>query len=122
MDVCYASCFCSFLCSVFIVSQASTTMAMTPTPPVTVVCSSMSSLLSMITMPPSLMGLPVTSDQHDVVLLPPLTPRHSGVIVGLATVPQQQPLSHMPLLAYANYAMGPPQAGFYFRIELPTFL
>ena len=34
MDVWYASFCCSFLCSVFIMSQASTTMAMTTTPPV----------------------------------------------------------------------------------------
>ena len=57
------------------------------------------------------MGLPAMSGQHDVVLLPLLTPRHSGVVVGLATVPQQQLPSQMPLQAYANYAMGPPQIG-----------
>ena len=27
----------------------------------------------------------------------------------------------MPPLAYANYAMGSPQVGFFFRVELPTF-
>ena len=54
MDVCYASCCCSFLCSIFIISHISTTMAMT-TPLVTVVCSGTSSL-SMVTIAPSLMG------------------------------------------------------------------
>ena len=52
MDVFYASWCCSFLCSVFIMSQASTTMAMTTTPQVTVVCSSTSFLLSTVTMAP----------------------------------------------------------------------
>ena len=33
---------------------------------------------------------------------------------------QQQPPSSMPLLAYANYAMGSPQVGFFFRVEPPT--
>ena len=74
---------------VFIISQAATTMAMNTTPLVTVVSSGISSFLSMVTMVPSLMGLPATSGQHDMVLPPPLTPRHSGSVVGLATVPQQ---------------------------------
>ena len=55
---------------VFIMSKASTTMATAMTPPVTVVSSGPSSLL---TMAPSLMGSPATSGQHDVVLPPPLT-------------------------------------------------
>ena len=55
MDVLYASCCCSFLCS-FIMSQASTTMVITSTPPVTVVSSGTSSLPSTVTMAPSLMG------------------------------------------------------------------
>ena len=37
-------------------------------------------------------------------------------------VPQQQHLSQMPLQTYANYAMGPPQIGFSFRVEPPTIL
>ena len=98
MDVCNASCCCSFLCSVIIMSQAYTTMAITTTPLVTVVCSSMSSLFWMVTMAPSLMGLPAV-----------LTPRNSWGVVGLATVVQQQPPSQMPLQAYANYAFGPAQ-------------
>ena len=49
-----------------------------------------------------------------------LTPRHSGGVVGLTTVQQQQPPSQMPLQAYANYAMGSPQADFSFRVQPPT--
>ena len=120
MHVCYASCYCSFLCSVFIMSQAATTTVMATIPPVTVVYSGTLSLTSMVTMAPSLMGHPATLGQHDVVLPPPLTPRHSGGVVGLATELQQQPPSQMPLQAYANYAMGLPQVGFSFRVEPPT--
>ena len=82
---------------VFIMFKASTTMVMTTTPLVTVVSSGLSSLLTMVTIAPSLMGLPTTSGQHDVVLPPPLIPRHSRGVVGLATVLQQQPPSQMPL-------------------------
>ena len=64
--------------------------------------------------------LPATSGQYDVVLPPPLSQRHSGGVIGLATVLQQQTLSQMPLQAYANYAMGPPQVGFSFRVEPST--
>ena len=73
-------------------------------------------------MAPSLMGLPATSGQHDVVLPPALTLMYSRAVVGLVTVPQQQPPSQMPLQAYANYAMGPPQVGFSFRVESSTIL
>ena len=114
--------FVPFFLVVFIMSQASTTMATTTPPLMTVVCSSTSSLLSMVTISPSLMGPPATSGQHDVVLSPLLMPRHSGSVVGLATVPQQQPQSQMPLEAYANYAMGPPQVGFPFRVKPSTTL
>ena len=112
----------SFLCSVFIVSQASTTMAMTTSTPVTVLCSSTSSLLSTVTMAPSLIRPPVTTGQHDVLLPPPPTPRHSGGVIGLAPVPQQQPLSQMLLQAYTNYAMGPTEVGVTFRVEPPIIL
>ena len=105
----------------FIMSQVSTTMATTTTLPVTVVSSGMSSLSS-VTMAPSLMGLCTTLGQHDVVLPPPLTPRCSGGVLGHASVPQQQPPSSVPLQAYANYAMGSPQVGFFFRVEPPTVL
>ena len=96
-------------------------MAMTTTPPVTDVCSGTSSLLTTVTMPPSLMGLPMTSGQHDVVLPPPLTLRDSGCVVGPATVPQQQPQSQMPLQAYANYVMGSQQVGCLSELSLPLF-
>ena len=91
------------------------------TPQVTMVSSGMPSLSSM-TMAPSLRGLPTILAQHDVVLLPPLSPRCSGGVLGHASVPQQQPPSSMPLQAYANYAMGSPQVGFFFRVEPPTVL
>ena len=68
------------------------------------------------------MGLPATSCQQDVVLLPSVTTRHSGSVVGLTTVPQQQPPPLMLLQAYANYAMGPSQVGFCFRVGPPTIL
>ena len=73
---------------VFIMSQASTTTVMTTTPLVTVVSSGMPSLLSTVTMAPSLIRLPETSGQHYVVLSPPLplTPWHSGSVLGLASV------------------------------------
>ena len=100
-------------------SQVSTTMAMTTTPLVTVVSCGMSSLSS-ITMAPSLMGLPAILGQCDVVLPPLLTLRCPGGIIGLASVPQQQPPSSMPLQAYANYAMGS-QVGFFSEFSLPLF-
>ena len=54
-----------FLCSVSILSQAIATMT---APPVTVVCTSALSLTMNVTMAHAVMGLPVTLDQHDVVL------------------------------------------------------
>ena len=75
-------------------SHASATMAIT-TSPVTIVCSGMSSLLITVTMASSLMGLPVTSGQHDVILPLALTPRNSEGVAGLAIVPQQQPQSQV---------------------------
>ena len=84
------------------------------TPPVTVVSCDTSSLLPTVTMAPSLMGLQAKSDQHDVVLPSPMTPRQSLSVVGLATVLQHQPPSQMLLEAYAKYATGPAQVGFSF--------
>ena len=69
-----------------------------------------------------LMGLPAMLGQHEVVLSPPLMQKCLGGVIGLASVPQQQPPSLMPLLAYANYAMGSPQVGFFYRVGLHTFL
>ena len=97
------------------------TMAMTTTPPVVVVSSGLSSISS-VTVVPSLIGFPVTLDQCGVVQPPPLIPRGSRGVIGSASVPQQQPPSSIPLLAYANYAMGSPQVGFFFRVEPPTVL
>ena len=37
-------------------------------------------------------------------------------------MPQQQTPSSMPPLAYANYDMGSPQVGFFFRVEPPIIL
>ena len=102
-------------------SQVSTSITITTTSSVTVVSSGMSSL-SLVTMAPSLIGLPTTLSQHDVVLLPPMTPRCSGGVLGHASLPQQQPPSLMPLQAYANYAMGSPHVGFFFRVKPPTIL
>ena len=97
------------------------TMALTTTPPVTVVSSGLSSVSS-VTVAPSLTGFPVSLDQHGVVPPPPLMLRGSGGVLGSVSVPQQQTPSSMPLLAYANYAMGSPQVGFFFRVEPPTIL
>ena len=46
--------------------------------------------------------------------------RGSEGVTGSVSVPQQQTPSSVPLLAYANYAMGSPQVGFFFRVEPPT--
>ena len=95
-------------------SQASTNMAITTTPPVTVVCSGMSSLHQLL-WAASMIGLLATLGQHDVVLPPPLTPRCPGGDFCLATVSHQQPISTLPPQAYAKYAMGSPQVGFFFQ-------
>ena len=57
-----------------------------------------------------------------MVLPPSLTLRHPGCVICLASVPQLQPPSLMPLQGYANYAMGSPQVGFFYRVEPPTIL
>ena len=82
----------------------------------TVVCSGTSFLLMAVTMAPFLMGLQAMLGQHDVILPPLLILRDSGGVVGLTPVTQQQPQPQMPLQAYANYAMGPPQVSFSFRV------
>ena len=94
------------------------TTAPTTTPPVTVVSSGLSSVSS-VTVAPSLTGFPVS---HGMVPPPPLMLRGSGGVLGSVSVPQQQTPSSMPPLAYANYAMGSPQVGFFFRVEPPTIL
>ena len=50
------------------------------------------------------------------------TARCPGGVLGHASVPQQTPPSLMPLQACANYAMGSPQIGFFFRVEPSTIL
>ena len=50
-----------------------------------------------------------------------LMPRGSRGVTGSVSVPQQQTPSSMPLLAYANYAMGSPQVGFFSELSLPPF-
>ena len=100
-------------------SHVSTT-APTTTPPVTVVSSGLSSVSS-VTVAPSLTGFPVSLDQCGVVQPPSLDGEGLWRCYWLhASVPQQEPPSSMPLLAYANYAMGSPQVGFFFRVEPPT--
>ena len=97
-------------------SHVSTT-APTTTPPITVVSSGLS-LVSSVSVAPSLTGFPVS---HGVV---PLMPRSSGGVFGSVSMPQQQIPSSMPPLAYANYAMGSPQVGFFFfsELSLPPFV
>ena len=96
-------------------------MAPTTTPPVTVVSSGLSSVSS-VRVAPSLTGFPVSLEQHGVVPPQPLMPRGSGGVIGSVSMSQQQTPSSMPLLAYANYAMGSPQVGFFFRVEPSTIL
>ena len=52
----------------------------------------------------------------------PLMPKGSGGVIGSVSMPQQQTPSSMPPLAYANYAMGSPQVGFFFGVEPSTIL
>ena len=108
-----------FLCSVFIMSQAAATTAITTTLPVTVVYSGTSSFLMIATMTPTLIGLLATLGQHDVVLPQPLIPWDTRGVVGPTTVPQQQSQFQMPFQVYANYAMGPLQVSFPTRVESP---
>ena len=114
LDVHYASS-CTFLV-VYHVSSLYFLLLLLTTPPVTVVSSGMSSL-SLVTMAPSSVGLPTILGQHGVVLLPPMTPRGSGGVLGHASVLQQQPPSSIPLQACANYAMVSQQVSLFFRVE-----
>ena len=97
------------------------TMALTTSPSITVVSSGLSSVSS-VTVAPSPTGFPASLDQHGMVPPPPLMPRDSGDVLGSVSVPRLQTPSSMPPLAYANYAMGSPQAGFFFRLQPPTIL
>ena len=77
-------------CSVFLI-MSQVTVANT-TPSGAVVCSGSSTITMTITMAYISMELAAALDQHDVVQLPPLTPRDTirGVVC-LNTMPQQQP-------------------------------
>ena len=97
------------------------TMALTTIPLVMVVFSGLSSVSS-VTVAPPLTGFPVSLDQHGMVPPPPLMPRGFGLVLGSVSVPKQQAPSSMLPLAYANYAMGSPQVGFFFRVEPPIIL
>ena len=112
---------CLFLYILVGIMSHVSTMATTTSPPVMVASSGLSSVSS-VTVAPSPLRLPATMDQCGVVQPPPLMPRGSGGVICPTSVPQQQPPSLMPLLAYANYAMGSPQVGFFFRVEPPTVL
>ena len=94
-------------------SHISTT-APTTTPLLRVVSSDLSPVSS-VTVAPSLTGFPVSLDQCAGVQPSPLMLRGSGGVLGSFSVPQQQTPSLMPLLAYANYAMGSPQVKFLFQ-------
>ena len=102
-------------------SPVSTTMAMMTTHMVTVVSSGMSSLSS-VTMAPSLMGLPTTLGQLDIVLPPSLTPRCSEGVIGLPSVPQQQPPSSMAFSGLCQLCYGVSTGGFFFGVKPPTAL
>ena len=83
LDVCYASCCCSLLCSFHYVSSfyyhCYNYYYSSDCCVFWYIISSLSGYH-----PPSLVGLLATSDQHEVVLPPLLTPRHSGSSDGLA--------------------------------------
>ena len=85
----------------------------------TLVCLRASSITMTVTMAPT--GGLTMLGQHDMVLHLQLilsdTMRH---YVGLITLSQQQPQSQIPSQACANYAMGPSQVSFSFRVETPT--
>ena len=86
------------------------------TPLVTVVCSSASLITTAFMMAPTSVGL-TTLGLHDVVLSPQLIQRDTMTgSVGLTTLPQQQQTqSQVPSQVYANYAVGPQQASFFFQ-------
>ena len=93
-------------------SQDTTT---TTAPPLMVVCSSASSVTTVGYDCPQ--GPIAASAQQNEVLPPPLVSRDTRIVVGLTTVLQQVPQSQRPSQDYANYAMGPPQVSFSFRVE-----
>ena len=73
----------------------------------TVVSSALTTAMT-TTMAPTSMELGTTLGQYDMVLLPPLIPRDARIcVVGLLSVLQQLPQSHMSSEAYINYAFCP---------------
>ena len=96
----------TFLCSVFLIMSKAIVTTTTSTPPVTVMCSGISSITTAVTMA-STAAVPAASGQHDVVLLPRLSLRNTvRNPVGLASVLWQQHLSprcllrHMPTMPW----------------------
>ena len=73
-------------------------------------------------MAPTSMGLAVALGLYDVALPLSLILKNTiRDVVGLTTVPQQQPQSQIPSQAYAKYAMGIPKGtSFFSRVESPT--
>ena len=91
------------------------TMALTTTPPVTVVSSGQSSVFisdsgSFPDRISRYAWISVEWFNHHPLML-----RGSGGVLGSVSVPQQQTPYLMPLLPYANYVMGSPQVGFFFQ-------
>ena len=86
-------------------------------------CSSASITATTVTLSPLSM-LAAAWGQHHAVLLSPLILRNTIIyVVGFAIVPKQQPQSHIPSQAYANYAMGPFSGNFLFQdLSIPTNL
>ena len=103
--------FCSAICLAFLLRLRLLLLLVTM----------VSSGLSSVTVAPSRTGFPVSLDQHGMVPPPPLMLRGSGGVLGSVSVPWQQTPSSMPPLAYANYAMGSPQVGFFSELSLPSF-
>ena len=108
MDVCYASCCCSFLCSFHYVlnfyhHSYNYFYSSSDCFVFWYIISSLNGYHG-----PLLDGASSNINQHDMVLLPLLTPRHPGGVVGLTTVLQQESPPQMPLQDYANNAKGPP--------------
>ena len=93
-----------FLC-VLILSQVTIT---TTTPPVTVACSRASLIIRSAGC-----GFTATVDSRDIMM----------ASAGLMNVlQQQQSQSWIPSQAYANYAIGPSQVSFSFRVDPPLIV
>ena len=91
------------------------TMASTTTPPVTVVSSGLSS----VTVAPSLTGFRVSLDQQSGSTTT-LDAEGLWRCSWFSFCATQANSIFISLLAYANYAIGSPQVGFFFRVDPPT--